>query len=336
MSHPAELLKRYLTDLSDQIVKSDATSGERVRTVNETIDQLDVKLDSSIQIASEAIGRIDSKVDSDSRSINNVVGNLGSKMDTEINAMKESINRLSDKLDASVQTTNQAIGDLYREKLSVREFREFVDAFYEILAEDLPSPKKPSTETKRNTSQDNGTTSSSPTAVQVNPQIIIESPPSNPAKEEAPSTAGTVEAEMDEKHVGFPMKVAGEYFYVGDGVTSIVGDVEIPPGTIVDETLVVRGNFKSRESCLLKSNVKALKDIEIGSDTTIEGTLVSGGKVTLHPNCFVKGSIESDGNVEIGDNVIVTENISSKSSVILSKSAQVYRPIHAAKGVLRP
>jgi predicted acyltransferase (DUF342 family) len=132
------------------------------------------------------------------------------------------------------------------------------------------------------------------------------------------------------------MKVVGESFYVGDDVTSIVGDVEIPPGTTVDETLVVKGNFRSRECCRLLNNVKALKDIEIGDDTTVEGTLVSGGRVTVHPNCVVKGSIESEGDIEIGENVIVKENLSSKSSVVLSKSAQVFRAINAAKGVLRP
>ncbi len=334
MSHPAELLKKYIIDLSEQITSSDAKSEDNIRIMNGNIDKLGVKVDGNIQKTDEAIERLDLKLDTDNQVTGDVVKNLGSKIDSDIAAIKESINALNRKLDSSVQTTNQAIGDLYREKLSVREFREFVDAFSEILTEDMPLTKQSSREPKPDILGDNGTTSSSQLEIQVIPPSVIDSNPSK-SEEETPSAVETGKREVFDQHVGFPMKVAGDYYYVGDGVTSVVGDVEIPPGTIVDDTLVIKGNFRSCESCMLRSNVKALKNIEIGNDTTVEGTLVSGGKVTILPNCFVRGAIESRGNVEIGDNVVVTEKISCKSSVILSKSAQIYHPIHAAKGVLR-
>jgi predicted acyltransferase (DUF342 family) len=195
-----------------------------------------------------------------------------------------------------------------------------------------------------NVSQNTEAASLSQTVVEVTPQIPVENPSSEAGEkvtfpQDIEKTALSPEVPVGggiNKHVGFPMKVVGESFYVGDGVTSIVGDVEIPPGTTVDETLVVKGNFRSHECCRLLSSVKALKDIEIGDDTTVEGTLISGGRVVVHQNCVVKGSIESEGDIEIGENVIVRENLSSKSSVVLSKSAQVLRAINAAKGVLRP
>lgn len=336
MSHPAELLKRYLTELNERIVKSDAKSDGGIQTVSETVIKLDVKLDGNIQRTNDAIDRLDSKLDSGAQMTNEAVTKLDSKLNGDVKTMTETISKLGDKLDASVQTTNQAIGDLYREKLSVREFQEFVNAFYEILAEGLPLPKEPVLETKSDAPQNAEAISSSQTAAEVTPQIIIENNPSK-VEEKAPLAAEAPVGDPINKHVGFPMKVVGESYYVGNGVTSIVGDVEIPPGTTVDETLVVKGNFRSRECCILLNDVKALKDIEIGNDTTVEGNLVSGGKVTVHPDCVVKGSIESEGDIEIGENVIViAENISSNSSVILSESAQVYRPIKAAKGVLRP
>lgn len=316
MSHPATLLKRYLTELNGRIVKLDAKSDGGMQTVSETISKLD------------------------------------------------------QKLDGSVQMTNQAIGDLYREKLSVQEFREFVNAFNKILGESFPLPEEPVPQTsehelRESRAEDNSgfqggtiavlepesdapqnteTASSSQAVEEVTPQIIVENPSSEAGEKASLSqaiekTALPPESTVGEgvnKHVGFPMKVVGESFYVGDGVTSIVGDVEIPPGTTVDETLVVKGSFRSRECCRLLNNVKAFKDIEIGDDTTVEGTLVSGGKVTVNSNCVLKGSIESEGDIAIGENVIVKENLSSKSSIFLSKSAQVFRAINAAKGVLRP
>ena len=352
MSHPATLLKRYLTELNDRIVKLDAKSDGGIQIVSETINKLDQKLDGNVHATNEALSKLESKVDGGIRSVS------------------ETIKKLDEKVDRSVQTTNQAIGDLYREKLSVQEFREFVNVFNKILSESFPLPQQPVPQTSEHElrephAEDNSafqggtiavlepeseapqnteTTSSSQALIDATPQIIVENP--SPEVDEKASLSQATEktalppevtvGKWVNKHVGFPMKVVGESFYVGDGVTSIVGDVEIPPGTTVDETLVVKGNFKSRECCRLLNNVKAFKDIEIGDDTTVEGTLVSGGKVTVNSNCVLKGSIESDGDIAIGENVIVKENLSSKSSIFLSKSAQVFRAINAAKGVLRP
>jgi serine acetyltransferase len=313
-------------------------------------------------MTNEAIGRLNSKLDSSVQLTNEAVSKLDSKLDGNMRTVSETISKLDEKLDGTLQTTNGAIGELYREKLSVQEFREFVNVFNKVLGESFPLPdaivpqiSEPAArqsnggdrsgfqgETITNLEEESGAprnteaTPSSQAGVEVtSPQIIVETPSSKASEKASLPPKSTVGKGVN-KHVGFPMKVVGESFYVGDGVTSIVGDVEIPPGTTVDETLVVKGNFRSRECCRLLSNVKALKDIEIGDDTTVEGNLVSGGRVTVNSNCIVKGSIESEGNIEIGENVIVEENLSSKSSVVLSESAQVLRTINAAKGILRP
>jgi predicted acyltransferase (DUF342 family) len=341
MSHPATLLKKYLTELDERIGKLNVKSEGGIQTVSESVSKLDQKLDGDMHTANENLGKLDSKLDEGIRTVS------------------ESVSKLDQKLDDSVQTTNQAIGELCREKLSVQEFREFVNAFNKILGENLLGPEKPALQTSepalresyaednslqggnvavletKSDAPQNTEASSSQTVEDVTPQIIVEGPASE-INEKASLPRNVTVGEGVSKHFGFPMKVVGEFFYVGDGVTSIVGDVEIPPGTTVDETLVVKGNFKSHECCRLLNNVKALKDIEIGKDTTVEGTLVSGGKVTVNSNCVLKGSIESDGDIEIGENVIVKENLSSKSAIVLSKSAQVLRFINAAKGILRP
>ncbi len=325
-----------MADLEGRIAESSKNSNEGIQALNEMVNKLGSKLDGHLQKTAEAIARLDSKVDSGAQLTSEVSRKIDSKLDGDIKTVNEEIGKLGDRLEANVQTTNQAIGDLYREKLSVREFREFVNDFHKILSEGLLLPKEPVAEASLTAPLKEDAPNSPATQISAifTPQIVRE-PTSIKANEEKPLVVDAIVGDTIGKHVGSPMKVAGESYYVGGGVRAIVGDVEIPPGTTVNETLVVKGNFRSCQSCKLLNDVKALKTIEIGSDTLVEGALVGGGKVIVHSNCFVKGSIESEGNVEIGDNVFVTENISSKSSVILSKTAQTFRPIHAAKGVLR-
>jgi cytoskeletal protein CcmA (bactofilin family) len=131
----------------------------------------------------------------------------------------------------------------------------------------------------------------------------------------------------------FPMKVVGDVFYVGNGVTSVVGDAEIPSGIIVDATLVVKGSFTSGENCKLLRDVKALKDIAIGTNTVVEGNLVAGGKVTLGSNCIVHGAIDSEGDIEIGENAVIEGVLCSKSSIVAGQFAKVLRSAYAAKGI---
>jgi hypothetical protein len=351
MSHPATLLKRYLTELNGRIVKLDAKSEGEIQIVSATIGKLDEKVDSNVSMTNEALSRMNAKLEGDMRTVS------------------ETVSKLDKKVDDTLQMTNRAIGDLYREKLSVHEFREFVNTFNKILSESFPLPEEPAPQSPNPAvpeSHTEGGASFQGDAVLIPPtesdvpqntetgtdQVAEEGAPwtiaddSSPESSEQASPPQVIdkatppqEATVEEgtnKHVRFPMRVVGESFYVGDGVTSIVGDVEIPPGTTVDETLVVKGNFRSRERCRLLNNVKALKDIEIGDSTIVEGTLLSGGRVTVNTNCVVNGSIESDGNIEIGENVVVKKNLSSKLSIVLSKTARVFGAIRAAKGVFRP
>lgn len=138
------------------------------------------------------------------------------------------------------------------------------------------------------------------------------------------------------QYVSFPMKVVGDVFYVGDGVTSVVGDAEIPSGTVVDAKLVVKGNFISGENCRLVRDVKALKNIEIGSNTAIDGNLVAGGKIILGSGCVAHGVLKAEGNIETGNNVIIEEQIYSQSSIILGPFTKVLGTVHAARGISTP
>ena len=45
------------------------------------------------------------------------------------------------------------------------------------------------------------------------------------------------------------MKIIGEVFAPGDGITAVVGDVGIPDGAVVDKPLVVKGKIKIGANC---------------------------------------------------------------------------------------
>jgi len=122
----------------------------------------------------------------------------------------------------------------------------------------------------------------------------------------------------------FPTKAAEEVFHVGEKVTAVGGDVEIPSGTTVLKTLKVKGHLKIGTDCRILGKVKASRDIMIGANTTIEGDVISGGKVVIGPDSVIRGSVESADHVEIGENAVIGGRLLSKSSVVLNSFARVY------------
>jgi acetyltransferase-like isoleucine patch superfamily enzyme len=111
----------------------------------------------------------------------------------------------------------------------------------------------------------------------------------------------------------FPAYVTGEIFLVGNNLTAVVGDMEIPSGITVTDTLVVKGKLQIGDNCHLLSKVKVLGDVVIGEKTFIESDVVSGSNVLIGSNSGVGGYVKASGKVEIGENVIIgkklTENL---------------------------
>ncbi|MDH5691135.1 MAG: hypothetical protein OEY81_06895, partial [Candidatus Bathyarchaeota archaeon] len=122
----------------------------------------------------------------------------------------------------------------------------------------------------------------------------------------------------------FPTEVAKEVFRVGEKVTEVGGDVEIPSGTTVLKTLKVKGHLKIGTDCRILGKVKALRDVMIGANTTIDGDVISGGKVVIGQDSVIRGSVESADHVEIGENAVIGGHLLSKSSVVLNSFARVY------------
>jgi uncharacterized Zn ribbon protein len=123
--------------------------------------------------------------------------------------------------------------------------------------------------------------------------------------------------------IGFPASAHGEVFREGDKIT-VVGDLEIPPKTLIHETIVVKGCLRIGVDCQILGNVEASKNIIIGANTKVEGNVVSAEDVIIGPGSILHGSVESAGHVEVGENAVIEGSLHSKSSVVLNPFAKVY------------
>ena len=112
----------------------------------------------------------------------------------------------------------------------------------------------------------------------------------------------------------FPANVSGEVFVVGDNVTAVVGDLEIPSGAIINDTLVVKGKLKIGDNCKLSRRVKVLGDVRIGINTVIDGDIISGGNVAIGSNSVVGGCIKAAGLIEFGKKVRVGKVLKRRSN----------------------
>jgi hypothetical protein len=111
------------------------------------------------------------------------------------------------------------------------------------------------------------------------------------------------------KALKFPAYISGEVFMVGNNLTAIIGDMEIPSGATVPDTLVVKGTLRIGDNCHLFKKVKVLGDISVGIGTVIEGDIVSGGNIVLGSNSVVGGSVRASGRIDIHNNVVVGKRL---------------------------
>ncbi len=127
-----------------------------------------------------------------------------------------------------------------------------------------------------------------------------------------------------EEDLGFRARAVGEILHKRDDVIVGAGDLEIPSGTTIHETLMVKGHLRIGAHCQIFAEVEALKDVEIGAKTEIDGDVISGGNILIGPDSFIHGSVRSAGRIEIGENAIIKGKLNSKSTVVLNRFAKVY------------
>lgn len=101
------------------------------------------------------------------------------------------------------------------------------------------------------------------------------------------------------------IKTSGDVFYVGDGVVAVVGDAEIPDGSTLDKSLVVKGKVKVGANCLILRNLKAL------------------GRIVIADRCTVRANVASGDSIELGEDTVVEGDVHAKSTVRLSEGAGI-------------
>jgi len=155
------------------------------------------------------------------------------------------------------------------------------------------------------------------------------SPPINKAAK-AENEEGIKETSRDV--ITFPAKVVGSVFHVGDDVTAVVGDVEIPSKARVNEILVVKGRLKIGESCQILKNVKAMKDVQVGANTRVDGNIVSGGRVIAQKGVMVKGKINTHKGLSIAPGAVLKSSIMVQGDIKICGSSEILGDIIAESG----
>lgn len=78
------------------------------------------------------------------------------------------------------------------------------------------------------------------------------------------------------------------------------GDVAVPPNSLVDGQLIVRGRLTLGAGCEVRGGIKVHGTVVFGDDIHVRGALFASGDVTLGMRCAVDGPVSSAGAVRLG------------------------------------
>ncbi|HSR64085.1 MAG TPA: hypothetical protein VLM17_00555 [Xanthomonadaceae bacterium] len=78
------------------------------------------------------------------------------------------------------------------------------------------------------------------------------------------------------------------------------GDVSIPPGSLVDGQLIVRGRLTLGAGCHVRGGIKVHGPVALGDDVVVSGAVFASGDATFGMRCSVDGPVSSAGVVRLG------------------------------------
>ena len=109
---------------------------------------------------------------------------------------------------------------------------------------------------------------------------------------------------------GLPEREAPTRAWIADAHARVVresldrllcsGDVSVPPGSLVDGQLIVRGRLTLGAGCHVRGGIKVHGAVVLGDDVRVSGALFASGDVTLGMRCAVDGPVSSAGAVRLG------------------------------------
>jgi cytoskeletal protein CcmA (bactofilin family) len=106
--------------------------------------------------------------------------------------------------------------------------------------------------------------------------------------------------------LGFPAKITGKVFTEGNNMAAVVGDIEIPPRTSVNKTLVVKGTLRIGENCKVRGKLKA-QNINVGAKTIIDGDVISGENGLFGSGVLITGRLQAGGHIRIGEQATINQ-----------------------------
>jgi hypothetical protein len=156
---------------------------------------------------------------------------------------------------------------------------------------------------------------------QTEPKITSPKPlPDINILEEQSFTSKSIAPIIEETNIlGFPAKINGDIFVESEKTIAVVGDVEVPPNTIMDKALVVKGNLTIGDCCIAHGKLKALKDIKIGADSLVKGDLLSEGNIIIGPRTVISGALQAAGSIKILGEVTIKNGLRSDPKKIPSE-----------------
>jgi hypothetical protein len=154
---------------------------------------------------------------------------------------------------------------------------------------------------------------------QTEPAIASSEPLQDTNFQEQRFTSQSIEPNIEETNaLGFPAKINGDIFVESEKTMAVVGDVEVPPNTIINKELVVKGSLTIGDGCIAHGKLKALGNIKIGADSLVKGDLISEGNITVGPRTVVTGALQAGGSVKIFGGVIIERGLRSDPKKVAS------------------
>lgn len=122
---------------------------------------------------------------------------------------------------------------------------------------------------------------------------------------------------------------------IGDHVR-IEGDLDIPEGVLVKDSLVVAGRLRIGLGAIVDGSVKAHREVELADEAQVAGSVVSRTRVMLGQAAWVGGAAIAEQQVRLGRDAVVgsAEHPASvvAPEVELAGGATVYGQISAMRG----
>ena len=154
---------------------------------------------------------------------------------------------------------------------------------------------------------------------------VQEAPPAQAAsraaaKESVPVDQGPTPPMMEKARQEARVKVV-----IGD-MTRVTGDITIPEGSIINNSLVVEGKLRIGKGAHIYGSVKAFRGVDTGEYVEIDGHVLSEGPIKIGKYSIINGVVDSTSDIFLDENAMA-ESVSTPKAIVLKPGAKVNKRI---------